>query len=533
MLSRSPALHALVLAAGLAGCGGCSDEPADAAARAIAGDAGVERDERTGPPFPRIASYWIESSLDPEAERAIGASDLAVVEAEAGALEPGVLARMRAKSPALELLAYFTSEEVPHAPDPAERPLAAARLARIAPAMWLVEPGSRLAAPVSPRATRIPVADPRAFSVARPRSPFYPSDEQTYLLLGGEHVRLLGVEGDELVVERAYRSAAAPHAAGTPIAAHVVFFSGTWMLDVASGAPADPEAGRWRDLLAEEAARLVAEGPWTGVFLDVCFDDIGFLNGGLFDTDRDGTADDPREASRRWARGMGELVGELRRRLGADAPIVANPGAQNCGHDALDGILLEGWPVGLPDGYLEDEVGLSRYLAWSGRPRRRPLTIANAFSPRLGFGPIGPGRDEAGRTDLAAMRLGLATALLGDGHYAFDNGVFGHYVAWRYDEYDGGGLGRGWLGWPLGPHRRLADGALVREFDGGMAIANPTEAPVEVQVPPGLSRLRGAQDPAHNDGSAVGEAIVVPARDGILLVRPGARGRPSRRRPPS
>jgi len=266
---------------------------------------------------------------------------------------------------------------------------------------------------------------------------------------------------------------------------------------------------------------MVTQGPWTGVFLDVCFSDIGWLNGGLLDVDRDGVADDPAEASQQWSLGMGELVETLRATLGPEAPIIANPGVQDCPHEGLDGILLEGWPIGLPPDYQTFEAGLERYRSWTTRSGKRNLTVANAFSPKIGFGVIEPGDDEVARTDYAAMRFGLGVALLGDGYYAFDNGVFGHYVAWWYDEYDGAGRGRGWLGWPLGPSTELPGGALGREFEHGYAVVNPTEAPLTVTVPAGLCKLRGTQDSAHNDGSAVTAPLEIAPKDGYLLVRDG------------
>lgn len=462
------------------------------------------------PPFPRIASYRIETSLPEDAQEMLRKIPLAIVDAEVGALDPDALASVRAANAQLVLLAYLTSEEVARDANASEHPLADARFARIPATSWLLAPGSTTTAAISPTATRISVSDPDAFSVKRPASAFYGPDEPTYLLIGDEHVRLVGKRGDDLIVERGFRSLPAAHPAGTPIASHVVFFAGTWMLDI---------TGAWRDQLADEAAALVRTGPWTGVFLDVCFEDIAFLNGGKLDLDRDLVADDVKTASQRWKEGFGALVGTLRARLGPDVPIVANPGAQDCPHEGLDGILLEGWPLGLPADYLSFDDGMARYLRWTARPGRQPLSIANAYSPKIGFGTIEQGQDELARTDYAAMRFGLAIALMGDGYYTFDNGVFGHYVAWWYDEYDGAGRGVGWLGYAQGAAMSAPGGAWVRTFGNGIAIANPTEAPVTVAVPAGTRKLAGTQDPAHNDGAPVTGSITVPARDGYLLVR--------------
>jgi hypothetical protein len=52
-----------------------------------------------------------------------------------------------------------------------------------------------------------------------------------------------------------------------------------------------------------------------------------------------------------------------------------------------------------------------------------------------------------------------------------------------------------------------------------MAIANPTDTPLQVTVSPGFRKLLGTQDPAHDDGEDVTGALVVPAHDGYLLSR--------------
>lgn len=455
--------------------------------------------------YPRLATYFIESHVDDAARATMAKTDVAIVDAEAGALDRTPLDALRTARPDLRLLAYLTSEEVSRE-RAEERPLADARFARVPPSAWLVEPGSTLVTAIDAKATQLVVADPSAFALTRPPSDFYPEDEPTYLLVDGEHLKLVAIDGDTLTVERGFRSPAVAHAAGARVASHVVFFGGTWMLNIT--APA------WRDTLAEEAASLVAAGPWTGIFLDVCFEDIAWLNGGVVDLDRDGTAD--RDASARWSAGMGALVDTLRGKLGPDVPLISNPGAQDCPHPSLDGILMEGWPIGMPPAYLDFDVGLARYAAWSQRPPR--LTIANAFSPKIGFGTIADGQDEVARTDYAAMRFGLGVALMGDGYYTYDNGVFGHYVAWWYDEYDGAGRGARWLGRARTP-MQTNDTLRWREFEHGLAVVNLGDAPATFAAPPGFAKLAGTQDRAHNDGAPVTGTLLVPARDAYVLVR--------------
>jgi hypothetical protein len=458
-----------------------------------------ERPERAGAlAFPRIASYIIDTRVDAAAVPVLARSDVVIVDAEAGANTRGSLDLIRACNPRGLLLAYLTSEEIKRAPAD-DMPLARARMARIPASEWLLEPGSTLAAPVSPTDTRLTVADGAAFHLHPPRSDFYPADEPTYLLVDDEHVKLVAIDGNTLTVERTQPVA---HAAGAHIAAHVVFFSGTWMLDLADNAPG-PRT--WRDDLSDEYARLVAAGPWNGVFVDDCFSDIAWLDGGNLDLDRDGARDD--RLSEHWAAGFSLLIDEVRAKLPPGTPIISNPGAQDCPRRGLDGILLEGWPTGSP--YIAYAAGAARYASWSQVGRQ--LTIANGFPPAM-FHVIQPGDDAAGERDYQDMRFGLASALMADGLFTFDNGPFGHYVAWWYDEY---GDGSHWLGRALGPAH--AEGALRwRELEHGLAVVNTGDAPV-VFDRPGFARIRGTQDPVHNDGGT-GPVTIAP-HDGYVLRR--------------
>lgn len=506
-----PRLLAALL--GLAACSSPRALPPDAA-RAAPVDARAESGERSDLTFPRLATYFIESHVDEAALDVMAKTDVVIVDAEAAALDRAPLEALREERPDLLLLAYLTSEEIFREPA-GERPLAASRFERVPDHAWMLEPGSTLARPASATATTLHVADPSAFTLTRPASDFYGEDEPTYLFVNGEHMRLVAIDGDRLTVERGFRSTPIAHPAGARVASHVVFFAGTWMLNIAANAPA-VDGRTWRDELAEEAAELVDDGPWNGVFLDVCFSDVSWLNGGLLDLDRDGRADDRGEVSTQWSTGMGLLVDSLRTRLGPDVPIVSNPGAQDCPHPGLDGILMEGWPIGMPPAYLAFGAGEDRYASWSQRGRK--LTIANGFSPKIGFGVIQDGQDELARTDYQAMRFGLGSALMGDGVYTYDNGVFGHYVAWWYDEYDGAGRGRHWLGRARGPAQ--ADGALRwREFEHGLAVVNVGDAPASFAAPPGFAKLAGTQDPGHNDGRRVTGPLRIGAKDAYLLVR--------------
>ncbi|HEY2744489.1 MAG TPA: hypothetical protein VGL86_07695, partial [Polyangia bacterium] len=238
-----------------AGTGGGTDEDAGGIAPDDAAVGGGDVDGGSALLFPRLATYFIETYVDDTSRAVMAKSDVVIVDAESGALDRTPLDALRAARPDALLLAYLTSEEIPRQPT-SDQPLATARFANIPAHEWLVEPGSSLTAAVSASATKLSVADGSAFTVNRPPSDFYDTDEPTYLLVDGEHMKLTAISGNSLTVERGFQSTAVTHAAGARVASHVVFFAGTWMLDLADNAPV--VGGRvWRDDVVDDAAALV------------------------------------------------------------------------------------------------------------------------------------------------------------------------------------------------------------------------------------------------------------------------------------
>lgn len=73
----------------------------------------------------------------------------------------------------------------------------------------------------------------------------------------------------------------------------------------------------------------------------------------------------------------------------------------------------------------------------------------------------------------------------------------------------------------LSLQKGLAEIAWVRPFERGLAVVNNTDTPQPVDLAPfgRFRRIRGRQDPRHNDGGDVEGPLTVPARDGFVLQR--------------
>ncbi len=61
-------------------------------------------------------------------------------------------------------------------------------------------------------------------------------------------------------------------------------------------------------------------------------------------------------------------------------------------------------------------------------------------------------------------------------------------------------------------------GVFRRDFDKGLALVNPTTAPLTVDIEGGFFRIAGVVDPVTNDGTPVSR-VTLPALDGLVLLR--------------
>jgi len=118
------------------------------------------------------------------------------------------------------------------------------------------------------------------------------------------------------------------------------------------------------------------------------------------------------------------------------------------------------------------------------------------------------------------MRFGLASALLDNGYYSFDNGDQSHREIWWYDEYEA------YLGEPAGQatnvlnnSKTYAEGLWRRDFKNGLILVNSTNKEYGLDLGGEYEKLHGTQDALTNDGSFV-DYVDLAANDGLVLLRP-------------
>jgi putative glycosyl hydrolase-like family 15 (GHL15) protein len=314
-------------------------------------------------------------------------------------------------------------------------------------------------------------------------------------------------------------------------------FPPQWLAHTALGAPVH----EWPDLvmtnLTDKSPRVNGQlyveyavdwivntvwsaGIWDGIFLDVWGDRIWTADSDHWDIDRDGvdeSADQIYGPGNPWDHGL--IIGEQRLRAALpNAILVAN------GDRTLHGGLLDGRVF---ESFMDERLGrehlsdLEAYLASAsgdgGRLPRLTMTI----------------NKDGGRGSPAAVRRArfeLVATLLQGGFWAPMGKDYGSLE--YYDELDGAGLGRGYLGQPLEANPTLAmlserkesgtgspaDGVYRRDFDRGIVLINTSAKPVTIPLERTYTKLKGTQDPLTNDGAQVDSVTITP-QDAIVLLR--------------
>ncbi len=196
---------------------------------------------------------------------------------------------------------------------------------------------------------------------------------------------------------------------------------------------------------------------YQGVFFDRITQVITpFILDGI-DLDHDGRVDDREQVNELYWHGTESFLDAVREQLGSELIIVAND-APLLYTTRLNGREYESFIRNILDGDLDWPKFRYNYEQWMLASRPPPLTMVMANPPswmieKYGIHPYSTMKKavvQEASSYYRRMRFGLTTALLEGGLYSFEFGDTWHGNAWWYDEFDGAGLGKGYLGQPLG-----------------------------------------------------------------------------------
>lgn len=300
-------------------------------------------------------------------------------------------------------------------------------------------------------------------------------------------------------------------------------FPGTVMANLTDRAPT-VEGETYDEYAANWVVDTVwSSGIWNGIFLDVWGDRIYSATRNAWDIGGDGV-DIPDSQiyglGMPWGRGLKTAEQIMRSRM-PTAILVAN-GDRTLLGQTLDGRVWENFADTTQD--REPSFDLQNYVrVTSGQGHRSP-GLSMTIDRRVSSGPVSA-------EDLRRARYFLTATLLQNGYWA-GTGVDYESLA-DYDELNGAGLGRGFLGQPLvadpcpeqldAPFAAgmgtVADRTYRRDFEHGLVLHNDGDVPRQIDLGRAYQRLRGVQDPVTNDGR-VATTVTVPAHDGVILVDP-------------
>lgn len=317
-------------------------------------------------------------------------------------------------------------------------------------------------------------------------------------------------------------------------------FPREWLAHTASGKPVHEWPGHVMVNLTDEAPKvdgqiyaeyaahwvvrnIWATGLWDGIFLDVWADRIYTADKDGWDINGDGVNEPDAQIygpGKPLDRGL-TIAENIMRSAMPTALLVAN-GDRAISGQRLNGRAFESFADRVYNPDRAEIVDWTRYvdIQTSGGFRDPVLGLTiNKMAPNAST-------DETYRR----ARFFLTATLTQNAWWAPMGLDYGQ-VAY-YDEMNGGGIGRGYLGHAIeadpnlnGLTRHSSNGTgspahdvFRRDFEHGISLVNMGDQPRTIKLERTYRHLRGAQDPTVNNGAEV-RSVTIPANDGVILLR--------------
>ncbi len=172
---------------------------------------------------------------------------------------------------------------------------------------------------------------------------------------------------------------------------------------------------------------------------------------------------------------------------------------------------------GLMEGMLGKAYSTEKSSGWAAMMARYRKTMAAVASPKLVIFQM-----DGSPTDYQGFRYGLASCLMDDGYFAFNDPAKKYHDVPQFDEYNAD-LGNASSGpstsaWQSGVYRR--------DFEKGIVLVNPKgNGSRTVTLGGSFKKLSGSQASSVNNGQTV-TSVTLNDRDGIILLRASAAARP-------
>ena len=295
---------------------------------------------------------------------------------------------------------------------------------------------------------------------------------------------------------------------GSPIEAN--FGHGTYVFNITNFAPKDKDGNTWGSWYANYVNdKFGKPNPYIDGFYT---DNVFYRPRTDGDWNLDGKVDSQKDpVVQTWYReGYRSYFAALRKAMPGKMQIgnVADwgqPGTSTPEYqDMINGGIIEGI---LGKNYSAEGASADGWQRMMAQYRKIMALLA---APKLAL--FNQGGDPK---DYQGMRYGLASCLMDDGYYDFNDEAHGYSGLTWFDEFDVD-LGDAastptTVAWQKGVYRR--------DFTKGIALVNPKgNGPQTVTLDGEYYLIKGKQDPAVNTGALV-KTVTLKDRDGIILLR--------------
>ncbi len=260
------------------------------------------------------------------------------------------------------------------------------------------------------------------------------------------------------------------------------WWPGTYLLNVS----------RTADYTAEHVVNeILSTKNWDGIFYDNSWQNITYFAGSDVDINLDGKRDTEGFVNAEWQKHMKKLFKKTRALAKNKIVLIGNGDSD---FTELNGIMYENFPR---YGWKQT---ITQYLDFQNKGVQPNTSIINSNTNNV-----------IKSNDYQMMRYGLASALMGDGFYSFDDGDQNHTQIWWYDEYET------FLGEAKSEPYQVGE-VWRRDFSHGTVVVNTASSSKTIVFDGEFEQIHGKQDSSANSGRIV-SSLVVPAKDGRILMR--------------
>ncbi|HEX3046059.1 MAG TPA: putative glycoside hydrolase, partial [Bacillota bacterium] len=407
------------------------------------------------------------------------------------------------------------------------------------PSEWfLTQQGSKLSADVDETKTTISVETVTDGN----GQPLFAAGDSVTCGFESMLVKSVNTAAKTLEVERGFYRSAKVHSSGERIAAHIVYWPGSWVMNLSTMCPSvDVGNGseKWGDWAVREFIPAFFSNQRDGYINDR----LESTQSGLLvtygnyarniDPDCSNVAvSDYSAFDDAWYNGIRKTLPAIRSFL-SGKPLIGNAlGAYN---DLLNGTIWESCPGNWSDSVPETTEGWKDVILGNeglGQPGYISVS-KSGFSPNYSLVETYQLEEYQERDvllnivhaasfklDYQRMRFGLTTALLGNGFFSYELNTNGHGslgLFW-FDEYDNAGKGKGYLGKPVNDAFVVSNGVYRRDFNNGIVLCNPTDNSVVIDLKGSFTLIKGTQVPDINTGKTVTQLTLAP-HDGRILLK--------------